>query len=72
MPDLTRQMIRGPHFVLSPEGRESVQAFLAAEEEAGEKYSAEWLGCFDRRDLKRSPGSAPRLFGLGDQTARVF
>jgi hypothetical protein len=50
-PNLARQMIKGPHFVLSPTGREKVQAFLAAEEEADKEYTADWMRCFDQRDL---------------------
>jgi hypothetical protein len=51
-PELAHQMTSGPHFVLSLAGREKVQAFLASEEEADEKSTAEWVRCFDRRDLK--------------------
>jgi hypothetical protein len=51
-PDLAHQMMNGQHFVLSPLGREKVQAFLAVEEAADEKSTAEWLRCFNRRDLK--------------------
>jgi hypothetical protein len=51
-PELARQLTNGPRFVLSLAGREKVQAFLASEGEADEKSAAEWVRCFDRRDLK--------------------
>jgi hypothetical protein len=51
-PDAARQMIDGPHFILSTEGRARVEAFQAAEDHVEEKYTAEWLRCFERGNLK--------------------
>jgi hypothetical protein len=51
-PDIACAMISGPHFVISAAGHARVETFEAAENEADEKYTSEWLRCFDRGDLK--------------------
>ncbi|WP_158920896.1 hypothetical protein [Acidisphaera sp. S103] len=51
-PDAAHRMINGPYFVLSAEGRTRVQTFLAAEQTAEGKYTADWMRCFERGDLK--------------------
>jgi hypothetical protein len=50
-PEIARQLVRGPFFVLSAEGREQVLTFQNAEDLADGQYTAEWLHCFDQGDV---------------------